>query len=114
MTFGQDLSLAELLVGDVVAIAEGQPVSDSKTIDGATYNATVVKLPSGPTQGANTIAYEGTSYQIISGGIWSIFSIALGDAAAFTSGIPVAVAEKVRSDWYGTSLSRTTPAATSV
>lgn len=96
MNLLQDVTLVETIVTDIAEVASGQQVTGSKEVDGFVFTGTVEELPNGP---------EGTDYQVITGGWWSILRLAFADATAFANGGPVKVAEKVGTQWFGTTFS---------
>ena len=91
----KDLGLLEVVASDVVTFAQGESVSQQ--VDG--YTVSIKKLD---------VAAPVAPYQEFSGSFISIFELVLADAAAFASGVPIQVAEKVGNTWYGVSISKNT------
>jgi len=100
-SFWTDLEVAEMILGDVSSVAGGNPVQDSRTINGTTYTLEVQVLPNGPT---------GTPFQVISGGFFGVLGAVVVDIGAATSGVPVQIAQKIGNTWFGYTLS-SSPAA---
>lgn len=98
MTLWEDLGIAEVVLGDVVAFAGGQPATVTRAVSGYSITDSIVHLPSGPAQ---------TGYQVFSGSVWQILGLLLADAGAAQAGAPVQIAEKVGNSWYGHTLTIT-------
>lgn len=96
-SIGQDLTILETILADVAAFAAGQPVS--QTTDG--YTVTIAK-----------IAGPGAPYTTISGSIFAIILAVFGLYEEFASGVPIQLAVKEGTSWYGVTLAKATaPAA---
>jgi hypothetical protein len=95
MTLFQELGLAEVAFGDLSAFVAGSPVTASPTIAGKKLNVSAVHLGATPDP----------SYQVFQGSVMGMIEFALMDAAAFSEGATLKIAEKIGNTWYGETIS---------
>jgi hypothetical protein len=100
-SFIQDLEIAETAIVDALAFSNGQPFAATRKFGSITISVNIVKLLNGP---------AGTNYQVISGGLPEVISMAFGDIAGVINGVPLNIAEKIGNDWYGETVSLVLPA----
>ncbi len=96
MSFSDDLTILETVLGDFAAFASGQPVNASPTIGGTKYAISLVKLASGPV----------APYVAISGSFFSVLFEALSIGAEVAGGASASLAIKEGAEWYGLTIGK--------
>jgi hypothetical protein len=99
LSFLTDLELAEVVLSDIVAFADGKEVTASPTIAGTKYNVSLVVLANGPA----------APFQPFQGSIFTEFIMGIQIGTEIAAGVGANVALKIGNTWYGLTIVMATP-----